>query len=345
MAEDITIEMATKRLDNSKEVRVSRARTYIVTCSAGPDEWGTITTWDERRVDKIEDAVMYPYMYDATKIFYRDSLGTDLSVEDSIKNFELSLTESVSSDRKAFEMNMYTRKDENGVDHWNEKVFYSDSFVYDPNTGYYTLVIYTPAKSEDQDHNGLGYNDSVISVEENMSAPPESAYLRVSVEYRTNLPPCLIQGIPKKVNPSDGDLVFPSDATRVDIGVDQIPDYYSNSQGYDKDYLFTNSNPLYVADASGFLPSDIKDDYTFSAVSAYLENTDTTMITPVEVNLLSSGSVNENAIDVTENGSTTSYSAQLEKYIWRTNIAANTTGSVKNVLTIEASVEPLSDEV
>jgi hypothetical protein len=344
MAEDIVIEMATEKLDNSKEVRVSRTLSHILTSSAVVDEWGTVTTWEERIIDKIEDAVLYPYMYDATKILYKDNIGTDLSLVDSVKNFEFSLCESIGQ-HQSFEMNMYTRKDANNVDHWNEKIYYNDSFDYNPDTGLYSLVIYTPTKAVSSENVQMGYNDSVISIEENMSAPVENDYERVSIEYRTNLPPFIIQGIPKKLNPAEEDPVFPTDASRVDIGVNQIPDYFQNSQGYTQDYLFTNSSAMYVADASGFLPREISNDYTFSAVSAYLEDENTTMRTPIEFEVNDSANIDELSAEITTNGSTTSYSAQLERVVWRSKIESQTSGTIMNLLTIEAAVEPKSNEV
>ena len=336
--------MATEKLDNSKEVRVTRLKNKVITHPAVHESWGDVTAWDEVVVDKIEDAVLYPYMYDATRFFYKDNIGTNLSLNNAVSHFVFSLGETV-GELKSFSMNMSTRLDEEGVDHWDEKIYYSDTFAYNPDTGFYSLVIYTPAKSVDSHDNQIGYNDSVISIEENMSAPPESAFLRVSVEYRTNLPPCLIQGIPKKFNPAEEDPVFPVDATRVDIGVNQIPDYFQNSQGYTQDYLFTNSSAMYVADASGFIPEEISNDYTFSGVSAYLEDSDTTMKIPVDFEVLSDEHIKEKSLDVTVEGTSASYSAQLERVIWRTKIKNSMNSTNKNILTIEAAVEPTTDEV
>lgn len=336
--------MAVERLDNSKEVRVTRSKNKVITHPATHESWGDVAAWDEVVVDKIEDAVLYPYMYDATKIFYKDSLGTNLSLNDSIKHFDIDFAESV-GERRSFEMNMSSRLDVNSADHWNEKIYYSDSFTYNPDTGFYSLVIYTPIQSVCGDKT-IGYVDSVISITENMSAPEDSAWLRTSVEYRTNLPPSLIQGIPKKLDPDEEDPVFPASATRVDIGVNQIPDYYTNSQGFEKDYLFTNSSAMYVADASGFIPASIADDYEFKDVSAYLEDSTTSMRTPIAFEESEHTIISEKSADITVDGETTSYSAHLERVIWRSKIETDQKrGPFMNLLTIESSIEPTTEEV
>jgi hypothetical protein len=140
--------------------------------------------------------------------------------------------------------------------------------------------------------------------------------------YRTNLPPFIINGRPVKRNPNEEDPVIPSYADRVNFGVDTVPSYYENSQGFQNNYLFTNSTPMYTITASGYLPKYLDEIYEFREIQAYMLNEKTSMKTDLPISLVSTS---QNELSVMKvDGSSVPFKSQFDLTTWQYDLYSDT---------------------
>lgn len=222
----------------------------------------------------ITNAKLNKRMYDCHVIRIRDNAGTNFADPVGLLNFVINIREATSYRSKNLTFNMGDRKfvDDSTYEpsggECEEAVFYDPYFTYSEESGFYELMIYIAARSNGPDGD-KGFNDAVVTV---IQKPQENRDTNYSVRYRTVLPPYLIQGEPVKKYPDEEDPVFPTDASRVDIGVDTIRYYYENAHGYNRDYLFTNNAPFYEVNVSGLMPSFLGSDFDFENVSGFLVN-------------------------------------------------------------------------
>ena len=289
-----------RRENNEREVQVSRSKFS----SSG-------------EILQIESAVLEPCMYDATTISI--SGKSDLKLEDLW--FELTEVFDI-VDRKMVNFNMYTRESEDGTDCWNERIFYGSSLVVNTESGALELTIYIPHRCKNGSVSA-GYLDSVVQVSFEDDVP-------VFKSWRTKLPPTVVNGVPFKRNPNQPDPVIPSNASRVNFGVDTVPSYYENSLNLNEDYLFTNSAPLYSIEASGYLPTDISGDFTFSGTEAYMRNDVTSMSAELDI---SSSSVTSETVDVMAiDGISGPFRETFDVYKWQYDLISEATSAYSGSL-------------
>lgn len=282
--------------------------------------------WDGQ-VHYSDTVTLRSHFYDNTRVMFNTSV--DLTAADILSKFQIIIEETLGEDRKSVRFRMSDFKDGN-TDYSSEAVFYS-SFYLDQETGFYTLPIYIAARCANGNKK-IGFNDCVVTV--------ESDELDIYVSYHSSLPPFIEQGIPYKKNPSEEDPVFPSNASRVDIGVGYIPDYENNSQSYPNDYFFSNSEPLYEVEASGFMPSNLSDVH-FEDVEAKLVNSITGMEIPISC-IEKSGDASWKTIEILSSSTNGSFTDKLRVNYWLEDIISDSDRSlkktIKNKLVISAKI-------
>jgi hypothetical protein len=170
--------------------------------------------------------------------------------------------------------------------------------------------------------------------------------LSVTGQYITALPPLIVQGKAKKKDREDKDPVFPPGADRCSIGEGTIPSYYENSQGYTKDYLFTNAKPIYHVMTSGFIPDGMKEQVAFQNVSGYLvdELTEAVNMLPTELQ-----KTKPETMDVMTilDGQSGPMRGDFEVSVWETLIkndwaaSPENSATIKNVVTVSAAIQRL----
>lgn len=267
-------EFKSEKLKNVEEILVSRAQCSIIEETVS--------------VNRIETAKLHRGAYDAAKITYKDNSNIDYSDPKNLAGFWIEVRELAGPDMKITRFNMLTRKSDDDIDCWNEHVYFANSFVKNVADNSWEILIYIPLKSK-RGSDTAGFYDSVVSVSrENITEVR-------STEYYTALPPYLVQSIAEKRENLAQDKVFPEEASRTDIGEGTIEYYYKNSLGYDRDYLFTNSDPLYIVKVRGSVPEPLDEYLQIEDLDAKLVNSDTTMSKDL---LLTSAANSSETIDV-----------------------------------------------
>lgn len=289
----------------------------------------------------VANARLHEHMYDATTISIANIPELELWRPDTIERCGLSVVE-LFGERREVTLNLGTQKSSSG-EYVNEAIFYDDSMTYDSESDRYEITVYIPAKCR----NGLaieGFDDSIVIFEivEPYRGPDHK---RVSVvgQYLTTLPPVIVQGKAEKKTPSAEDPVFPSSADRCDIGAGTIPSYYENSQGYDRDYLFTNSDPVYRVLTSGIVPEAMRDEVQFANVSGYLYDDKTRSSCSVPTSVLSMTSNVSIPVMTELDLQPTTLSGAFDLTIWESELrndwAKSNNLTVKNTMTVSASIE------
>lgn len=304
--------------------------------------------------EEEEDGVLRPHFdttnatlkarfYDHTRIKFADNSGMEIDLAEALKNMTINVTECLGPNRKSVTFNMSTRKILiDGVETGetcDDFIFYDTFLTYNTETQQYEMSIYIPARCATS--GGLkGFNDSIVTVTYN-SVRDGEVIGTSTLKYRTVLPPFILQGVPKKKNASDIDPVFPNEANRPDIGYDPdsdtyvIPSYAENSQNYNRDFFFTNGDPLYVIETSGFMPSDFYRYYEFGDVDAFLVNSKTES----KIALYQDGQVRKTLampVIVIQEGQ--EYKASYEITMWDHRVESMSNGFYKNVATVSGAV-------
>lgn len=314
-----------RRLQNDEDVDVSYATISYI---PDPEHGGY-----DRPDFGITNASLKARMYDVTVIEFSDTLGSHLGSVDDLCKFEMTVMECIGNNRKSVTFNMGTRV---GIPGFKESIFYDPGFRYNEETGKYELTIYIGAATLD----GYGFNDAEVTVkflEEIDGVIP-------AVKYRAILPPFILQGIP--IKGAGEDRVIPDSESRVDYGYDPSTGQYlaepykNNAYGYDRDFLFTNADPLYKIITSGFMPDNLRSYFEFSGFSADLVNDKTG--SKYALNSVADGSNVKYPIEVAtwELGSPSN--AQMEVYEWTTDLNPEFSGVGQNTVTCSASVVPKS---
>lgn len=334
---DLTNAFKSIRQSNDKEVTASYTTSEVV-----------VEDGRERLLVNVTNAKLHPYMYDATTISVKNIPELEMSNPDIMKRCWLSINEILGENRE-LRFNLGTRLDKEGLP-FTASVFYDTQFVYNSEEDRYELTIYIPAKCSDGTDNE-GFDDSYVTFEckePERHIPeeqdPENPYVLLSIngQYITGLPPLIVQGKAKKKDPEAFDPVFQTSADRCSIGEGTIPSYYENSQGYTKDYLFTNANPIYHVMTSGFIPEGMKEHVEFSNVSGYLvdELTESVKILPT-----SAYSTETKTLDVMTilDGQSAPMTGDFEVSVWETLIkndwAKKNNATIKNVVTVSAEIQ------
>ena len=318
----------TKRISNLCDATVSRAD-YTTVVEDG------ITTETVR----VKNVKLHALMYDATLISIDDVPELELWREDALSRCWLSVNE-FAGEKRSVTFNMSTRLDREG-NPVSMSVFYEDKLRYNSEERRYELSIFVPARCT----NGViddGFDDSYVIFE--CVAPGEDNFFSITGQYTTALPPLIVQGKASKRNQDEGDPVFPKTADRCDIGVDTIPCYYENSQGYTKDYLFTNAEPKYHILTSGLVPASMAGQVEFDSVSGYLLDEKTGSINQLQTEEIESFN---KSLDVMTNLDSISvpFTGDFEVTVWDTDIdsewAKNEKSSSKNIVTVSAELHRL----
>lgn len=300
---------------------------------------------DERPRPHFEttNATLKARFYDHTRIKFADNSGMEIDPAEALKNMTINVTECLGANRKSVTFNMATRKIiRDGVETeetCDDFIFYDTFLTYNTETQQYEMSIYIPARCSITG-SVKGFNDSIVTV--TYKSVKDGEELGTStLKYRTVLPPFILQGVPKKKNASDMDPVFPNEANRPDIGYDPDSDTYTiqsyseNSQNYNRDFFFTNGDPLYVIETSGFMPSDFYSYYKFGDVDAFLVNdkTESKMV------LNQDGPVRKNiAMPVVLIHEGQEWKASYEISTWTHRVESLDNGFYKNVATVSAAV-------
>jgi len=304
--------------------------------------------------EEKEDGVLRPHFdttnatlkarfYDHTRIKFSDNSGMVIDPAEALKNMTINVTECLGANRKSVTFNMATRKILiDGVETGEtceDFIFYDTFLTYNTETQQYEMSIYIPARCSITG-SVKGFNDSIVTV--TYKSVKDGEELGTStLKYRTVLPPFILQGVPKKKTASDADPVFPNEANRPDIGYDPdsdtyvIQSYAENSQNYNRDFFFTNGDPLYVIETSGFMPSDFYSYYKFGDVDAFLVNdkTESKMV------LNQDGPVRSNlAMPVILIHEGQEWKASYEISTWTHRVESMDNGFYKNVATVSAAV-------
>lgn len=266
-----------RRINNDSDVDVSYPTIHYEMVS----EHGEPETL--KPVFDITNATLRARFYDATVISFEYSLGTRVSEPEDLCKFSIKIMELIGDDKKTIEFNLGTRKpmiydpvtgrevQDDEADPIREAVFYDPSFSLNEETGRYELTVYVGAKCG-TGSSVFGFNDSEVFVELMETDDHPSTIL----SYRAILPPFILQGLPEK-HGSASDPVIPEGESRADYGYDPdtgeytIAPYSQNAYGFDRDFMFTNSEPLYKIVTSGFMPDGLRD-YDFSDFGASLVN-------------------------------------------------------------------------
>ena len=336
---DLTNAFKSIRQSNDKEVTVSYTTSEVV-----------VEDGRERLLVHVTNAKLHPYMYDATTISVENIPELELSNPDIMKRCWLSINEILGENRE-LTFNLGTRLDKEGLP-ITASVFYDTQFVYNSEEDRYELTIYVPAKCSDGT-NTEGFDDSYVlfeCTEPESHIPeeqdPENPYVLLSVtgQYITALPPLIVQGKAEKKESGADDPVFPPNADRCSIGENTIPSYYENSQGYTKDYLFTNAEPVYHVLTSGFIPDGMKTQVSFENVSGYLvdELTESVNMLPTELQETKTATMDVMTI---LDGQSAPMRGDFEVSVWETLIkndwAHENKATIKNVVTVSAAIQRL----
>lgn len=309
--------------------------------------YSIITTVMEDGVPRAQfdttNATLKARFYDHTRIKFADNSGMVIDPAEALKNMTINVTECLGANRKSVTFNMATRKILiDGVETGetcDDFIFYDTFLTYNTETQQYEMSIYIPARCSITG-SVKGFNDSIVTV--TYKSVKHGEELGIStLKYRTVLPPFILQGVPKKKTASDADPVFPNEANRPDIGYDPdsdtyvIQSYAENSQNCNRDFFFTNGDPLYVIETSGFMPSDFYSYYKFGDVDAFLVNdkTESKMV------LNQDGPVRRNiGMPVVLIHEGQEWKASYEIYTWTHRVEAPDRGFYKNVATVSAAV-------
>lgn len=310
-----------RRLQNDEDVDVS----YPTIAYIPDPEHGGQTRPDFG----ITNATLRARMYDVTVIEFSDTLGSHIGSADDLSKFEMTVMECMGNNRKTRTFNMGTRI---GIDGFKESIFYDPGFTYNEQTGKYELTIYIGAASSD----GYGFNDAEVTVK--FLEQIDGVF--PAVKYRAILPPFIVQGLP--IKGAGEEKVIPDDESRVDYGYDPSTDQYlaepykNNAYGHDRDFLFTNGDPLYQIVTSGFMPDNLRSYFEFSAFNAALVNDKTG--SKYSLHSVSDGSEVKYPIEVAtwEIGSPSR--TRMEVYEWTTDLNPEFSGVAHNTVTCSASV-------
>ena len=338
---DLTNAFKSIRQSNDKEVTASYTTSEVV-----------VEDGRERLLVNVTNAKLHPYMYDATTISVENIPELELWNPDIMKRCWLSINEILGENRE-LTFNLGTRLDKDGLP-ITASVFYDTQFVYNSEEDRYELTIYVPAKCSDGT-NTDGFDDSYVlfeCTEPDSHIPeeqdPENPYVLLSItgQYITALPPLIVQGKAEKKEPGAEDPVFPADADRCSIGEGTIPSYYENSQGYTKDYLFTNAEPLYHVMTSGFIPDSMKEQVSFVDVSGYLEDEITESVNMLQTEWKETKSETMDVMTILD-GQSSPMSGNFEVSVWETLIkndwaaSPENSATIKNVVTVSAAIQRL----
>lgn len=338
---DLTNAFKSIRQSNDKEVTASYTTSEVV-----------VEDGRERLLVHVTNAKLHPYMYDATTISVENIPELELWNPDIMKRCWLSINEILGENRE-LTFNLGTRLDKDGLP-ITASVFYDTQFVYNSEEDRYELTIYVPAKCSDGT-NIDGFDDSYVlfeCTEPESHIPeeqdPENPYVLLSItgQYITALPPLIVQGKAEKQVPGAEDPVFPAEADRCSIGEGTIPSYYENSQGYTKDYLFTNAEPLYHVMTSGFIPNSMKEQVSFVDVSGYLEDEITESVNMLQTTLQETKSETMDVMTILD-GQSSPMTGNFEVSVWETLIkndwaaSPENSATIKNVVTVSAAIQRL----
>lgn len=338
---DLTNAFKSIRQSNDKEVTASYTTSEVV-----------VEDGRERLLVDVTNAKLHPYMYDATTISVENIPELEMSNPDIMKRCWLSINEILGENRE-LTFNLGTRLDKDGLP-ITASVFYDTQFVYNSQEDRYELTIYIPAKCSDGTDTE-GFDDSYVlfeCTEPESHIPeepdPENPYVLLSVtgQYITALPPLIVQGKAKKKDPGADDPVFPPNADRCSIGEGTIPSYYENSQGYTKDYLFTNADPIYHVLTSGFIPDGMKEQVAFANVSGYLMDELTEAVNMLPTELQETKTETMDVMTILD-GQSSPMRGDFEVSVWETQIKNDWAASpenrttIKNVVTVSAQIQRL----
>lgn len=336
---DLTNAFKSIRQSNDKEVTASYTTSEVV-----------VEDGRERLLVHVTNAKLHPYMYDATTISVKNISELEIWNPDFMKRCWLSINEILGENRE-LTFNLGTRLDKEG-NPVSASVFYDTQFIYNSEEDRYELTIYVPAKCSDGTDTE-GFDDSYVlfeCTEPESHIPeeqdPENPYVLLSVtgQYITALPPLIVQGKAEKKDLSADDPVFPLSADRCSIGEDTIPSYYENSQGYTKDYLFTNAKPIYHVMTSGFIPESMKTQVAFENVSGYLMDEITESVNMLETSHYSTETKTLDVMTILD-GQSAPMTGDFEVSVWETLIkndwAHENQATIKNVVTVSAAIQRL----
>lgn len=338
---DLTNAFKSIRQSNDKEITASYTTSEVV-----------VEDGRERLLVNVTNAKLHPYMYDATTISVENIPELELWNPDIMKRCWLSINEILGENRE-LTFNLGTRLDKDGLP-ITASVFYDTQFVYNSEEDRYELTIYVPAKCSDGT-NTEGFDDSYVlfeCTEPESHIPeeqdPENPYVLLSItgQYITALPPLIVQGKAEKKEPGAADPVFPPNADRCSIGEGTIPSYYENSQGYTKDYLFTNAEPLYHVMTSGFIPDSMKEQVSFVDVSGYLMDEITESVNMLETEWKETKTETMDVMTILD-GQSSPMTGNFEVSVWETLIkndwaaSPENSATIKNVVTVSAAIQRL----
>ena len=336
---DLTNAFKSIRQSNDKEVTASYTTSEVV-----------VEDGRERLIVNVTNAKLHPYMYDATTISVENIPELEMSNPDIMKRCWLSINEILGENRE-LTFNLGTRLDKDGLP-ITASVFYDTQFVYNSEEDRYELTIYIPAKCSDGTETE-GFDDSYVlfeCTEPESHIPeeqdPENPYVLLSVtgQYITALPPLIVQGKAKRKDLGERDPVFPDDTDRCSIGEGTIPSYYENSQGYTKDYLFTNAKPIYHVMTSGFIPEGMKEQVSFENVSGYLVDELTESVNMLPTSACGTEKKTLEVMTILD-GQSAPMKGNFEVSVWETRIendwALENKATIKNVVTVSAEIQRL----
>lgn len=299
---------------------------------------------------EVHNATLRGRFYDHTRIKFKDNSGIVIDSSIAINQMVITVAECIGSDRRLVRFNMGTREMLDGdgnviLDEYGqpvickEPIFYDNRLTKNEVTGEYELSIYIAARCTGSEE-FIGFNDCEVKITFDQTNSEGDSLGQATVRYRTVLPPFIVQGIPHKLRRSDTDSVFPDAASRPDIGYYEhgdtyvIPAYSQNSQGYGRDFFFTNGDPLYVIDTSGFMPSNINEEYRFDDVEAHLVNDRTG--SKLQLELLDRSSESDTLEVMELDGEP--YLANYERSVWIHKVTGPHGRMYKNIVNVSASV-------
>lgn len=319
-----------RRLQNDEDVDVSYATIAYI---PDPEHGGGL-----RPDYGITNATLKARMYDATVIEFSDTLGSHLGSADDLTKFEMTVMECIGNNRKTQTFNMGTREGIiiNERSDFQESIFYDPYFKYNEATGKYELTIYIGAATSD----GYGFNDAEVTVK--FLEQIDGVF--PAVKYRAILPPFILQGVP--VKDAGVDKVIPDTESRVDYGYDPTTGQYladpyrNNAYGYDRDFLFTNGDPLYKIITSGFMPDNLRSYFEFSGFNAALVNDKTGSKYALDSVQKELTEDDTKQIDVVTWELGGLRRTQMEVYEWTTDLNPEFSGVAHNTVTCSASIVP-----
>ena len=329
---DYSASFTYRRLPNDKDVDVSYATIAYI---HDPEHGGGL-----RPDYGITNATLKARMYDVTVIEFSDNLGSHLGNADDLTKFEMTVMECIGNNRKTQTFNMGTRDGIiiNGIPGFKESIFYDPGFSYNEQTGKYELTIYIGAAAS----GGYGFNDAEVTVK--FLEQIDGVF--PAVKYRAILPPFILQGVPVKC--AGEDRVIPDSESRVDYGYDPSTGQYladpyrNNAYGYDRDFLFTNGDPLYKIITSGFMPDNLRSYFEFSGFSADLVNDKTGSKYALDSVQKELTEEDTKMIDVVTWEIGGLRRTQMEVYEWTTYLNPEFSGVAHNTVTCSASIVPKS---